>query len=122
MPFSRPMDLRPWIPKWRSFYLCSKNISLVRTIHTVVIVIHRDTIQWVVHDMKPHLSRGAESTGSLTPSGSRILAPIQIPMPAPIPPSDDPDYVWDVFYHRAGLPDDYEAANVATLYVDPDIL
>ncbi|KAF8470987.1 hypothetical protein DFH94DRAFT_770526 [Russula ochroleuca] len=67
-----------------------------------------------LHDMKPHLSRAAESTGSLTPSGSRSLAPIQIPIPAPIPPIDDPDYVWDVFYHRAGLPD-YEAANVATL-------
>jgi hypothetical protein len=83
-------------------------------------MIHRDTIQRLVHDMKPHLSRAAESTGSLTPSGSRSLAPIQIPIPAPIPPIDDPDYVWDVFYHRAGLPD-YEAANVATLYVNPDI-
>ena len=121
MQFLPPMHLRPCIPKWRSFYLYSKNISLVRTIYVVMKRIHHDAIQWLVHDTKPHLSRRAESTGSLTPSGSRILAPIQIPIPAPIPPSDDPDYVWDVFYHCAGLPDNYEAANVATLYVDPDI-
>jgi hypothetical protein len=47
--------------------------------------------------------------------------PITIPAPIPEPPHDDPDYVWDVFYHRAGMPDAYDAANVATLYVDPDI-
>jgi hypothetical protein len=40
-------------------------------------------------------------------------------MPAPFLPSDDPDYVWDVFYHRAGLFNDYDAvANIATLYVN----
>ena len=71
--------------------------------------------------MKPYLSRVAESTGSLTPSGSRSLAPAPITIPAPIVPNDDPDYVWDVFYHRAGLPNDYDGANVATLYVDSDI-
>ena len=47
-----------------------------------------------------------------------------ITIPAPVQPNDNPDYVWadyvwDVFYHRPGLPDDYDAANVATLYVDP---
>lgn len=43
-------------------------------------------------------------------------------MPAPIPPSDDPDYVWDVFYHRAGLLNEYDAAaNIGTLYVGSDI-
>jgi hypothetical protein len=41
-------------------------------------------------------------------------------MPLPILPRDDPDYVWDVFYHRAGLLNDYDAVgNVATLYVKP---
>jgi hypothetical protein len=44
---------------------------------------------------------------------------VPITIPAPILTNDDPDYVWDVFYHRAGLPDDYDTANVATLYVHP---
>jgi hypothetical protein len=60
-----------------------------------------------------------DSAGSLTPSGSRSFAPVPIAIPAPVPPIEDPDYVWDVFYHRAGLLDAYDAANVATLYVDP---
>lgn len=71
--------------------------------------------------MKPHISRAAESTGSLTPSASRSFAPVPITIPAPIQTNDDPDYVWDVFYHRAGLPDYYDAANVATLYVHPTL-
>lgn len=76
----------------------------------------------IVHDIKPFPPRAAESTGSLTPSGSRSFAPIPIATPAPILPKDDPDYVWDVFYHRAGLFNDYDfAANVATLYVNPDV-
>jgi len=75
-----------------------------------------------VHDIKPSAPRPAESTGSLTPSGSRSLAPVPIITPAPIPPSDDPDYVWDVFYHRAGLLNEYDAAaNIGTLYVNSDI-
>jgi len=68
-----------------------------------------------LHDIKRHVSRVTESTGSLTPSGSRSLAPVPITIPVPIPTSDDPDYVWDVFYHRAGLQDYYDAANVGTL-------
>jgi hypothetical protein len=46
---------------------------------------------------------------------------VPITIPAPILTIDDPDYVWDVFYHRAGLPDYYDAANVGTVYVLPDI-
>jgi hypothetical protein len=42
-----------------------------------------------------------------------------IAAPVPILPSDDPDFVWDVFYHRAGLTNEYDAAaNIATLYVE----
>ncbi|KAI0248311.1 hypothetical protein BJV78DRAFT_1237447 [Lactifluus subvellereus] len=69
-----------------------------------------------IHDIKPSTSQIAESIGSLTPSGSRSSAPIPIATPAPFPSRDDPDYVWDVFYHRAGLLNDYDAvANIATL-------
>ncbi|KAI0271794.1 hypothetical protein BGY98DRAFT_1006032 [Russula aff. rugulosa BPL654] len=68
-----------------------------------------------IHDIKPRVTRAAESVGSLTPSGSRSLAPVPITIPPPILTNDDPDYVWDVFYHRAGLTDRYDAANVATL-------
>jgi hypothetical protein len=69
-----------------------------------------------VHDMKPLSSRTAGSTGSLTPSGSRSFAPVPIATPAPVLPRDDPDYVWDVFYHRAGLINEYDAAaNIGTL-------
>jgi len=72
--------------------------------------------------MKPIASRAAESTGSLTPSGSRSFAPVPIVTPVPILSSDDPDYVWDVFYHRSGLLNDRDAAaNIGTLYVVPDI-
>lgn len=79
----------------------------------------RDFIGCIVHDIKPSISRTSDTTGSLTPSGSRS-APVAVAAPAPIPPRDDPDFVWDVFYHRAGLTNEYDAAaNVATLYVDP---
>lgn len=65
-------------------------------------------------------SRTSDSLGTLTPSGSRPSAPVAVAEPAPIPPSDDPDFVWDVFYHRAGLTNEYDgAAKVATLYVEP---
>jgi len=79
-------------------------------------------IYWTVHDIKPSAPRAAGSVGSLTPSGSRSLAPVPIITPAPIPQSDDPDYVWDVFYHRAGQFNEYDAAaNIGTLYVNSDI-
>ncbi|KAI0291783.1 hypothetical protein B0F90DRAFT_1774468 [Multifurca ochricompacta] len=69
-----------------------------------------------IHDVKPSASHKTGSTGSLTPSYSRSSAPVPIDAPAPIPPSDDPDYVWDVFYHRAGLLNDHDAVgNIATL-------
>ena len=72
-----------------------------------------------VHDIKPLASRAVRSTGSLTPSGSRSFAPVPVATPAPVLPRDDPDYVWDVFYHRAGLTNDYDAAaNIGTLYVN----
>ncbi|KAH8994115.1 hypothetical protein EDB86DRAFT_2829930 [Lactarius hatsudake] len=75
-----------------------------------------------IHNIKPSTSRSSNSTGSLTPSGSRS-APIPVPAPAPIPPRDDPDYVWDVFYHHAGLTDEYDAAaKVATLTGLPNSL
>jgi hypothetical protein len=49
----------------------------------------------------------------LTPSGWRSTVPVALAAPAePILPSDDPDFVWDVFYHRAGLTN-------TTPYVDP---
>ncbi|KAH9968335.1 hypothetical protein BGW80DRAFT_1254476 [Lactifluus volemus] len=72
-----------------------------------------------LHDVKPSTSQ--ESIGSLTPS--RSTAPVPIVMPLPILPRDDPDYVWDVFYHRAGLLNDYDAVgNVATLSGLPEPL
>ncbi|KAI9447352.1 hypothetical protein BJY52DRAFT_1228295 [Lactarius psammicola] len=75
-----------------------------------------------IHDIKPSTLRPSDSTGSLTPSGSRS-APIAVAAPAPIPPRGDPDFVWDVFYHRAGLTNEYDAAaNVATLTGLPDSL
>jgi len=76
-----------------------------------------------IHDMKPSTSRSAESTGSLTPSGSLAFPPVAIATSSQIPPSGDPDYVWDVFYHRAGLLNDRDAAaNVATLTGLPRLL
>ncbi|KAH9043526.1 hypothetical protein EDB83DRAFT_2318014 [Lactarius deliciosus] len=60
------------------------------------------TCECIIRIIKPSTSRTSDSTGSLTPSGSRS-APVPVPAPAPIPPRDDPDFVWDVFYHRAGL-------------------
>jgi len=72
--------------------------------------------------MKLSTSRSAESTGSLTPSGSRAFPPLAIATSSQIPPRGDPDYVWDVFYHRPGLLNDRDAAaNLATLYVKPAI-
>ncbi|KAI0030269.1 hypothetical protein K488DRAFT_72333 [Vararia minispora EC-137] len=44
--------------------------------------------------------------------------PVVVHAPAPPLPTDDPEYVWDVFYHQAGLADDYEEmpnANIGTL-------
>ncbi|KAH9172632.1 hypothetical protein EDB89DRAFT_1964059 [Lactarius sanguifluus] len=74
-----------------------------------------------IHDIKPSTSRTSDS-GSLTPSGSRS-APVPVSAPAPIPPRDDPDFVWDVFYHRAGLTNEYDAAaKVATLTGLPNSL
>ncbi|KAF8258930.1 hypothetical protein EI94DRAFT_1834689 [Lactarius quietus] len=76
-----------------------------------------------IHDIKPSTSRTSDSAGTLTPSGSRSSAPVAVTAPIPIPPSDDPDYVWDVFYHRAGLTNEYDAAaNVATLTGLPNSL
>ena len=60
-----------------------------------------------VHDIDPSSDASASSS-----SGVPIAAP------APLPTTDDPDYVWDVFYHRAGLMDDLEelpAVNIGTL-------
>lgn len=61
-----------------------------------------------VHD----IDTSAEASGSSS-------AGVPIAAPAPLPPTDDPDYVWDVFYHRAGLMDDdleeLPAVNVGTL-------
>ena len=60
-----------------------------------------------VHDIDPSSDASASCS-----SGVPIAAP------APLPPTDDPDYVWDVFYHRAGLMDDLEelpALNIGTL-------
>ncbi|KAH9059905.1 hypothetical protein EDB87DRAFT_1684173 [Lactarius vividus] len=75
-----------------------------------------------IHDIKPSTSRTSNSAGSLTPSGSRS-APVAVSAPAPIPPRDDPDFVWDVFYHRAGLTNEYDAAaKVATLTGLPNSL
>lgn len=75
-----------------------------------------------IHNTKPSISRTSDSTGSLTPSGSRS-APVPVPAPAPIPQRDDPDFVWDVFYHRAGLTNEYDAAaKVATLTGLPNSL
>ena len=60
-----------------------------------------------------------DSAGTLTPSGSRSSVSVAIVAPVRIPSSDDPDFVWDVRYHCAGLTNEYDAAtNVATLYVD----
>ncbi|KAI0299584.1 hypothetical protein BC826DRAFT_995379 [Russula brevipes] len=76
-----------------------------------------------IRDIKPPGVRVADSTGSLTPSGSRSFAPVPNAVPASFPLSDDPDYVWDVFYHRAGLLNDHDAAaNVATLTGLPESL
>ncbi|KAI9510147.1 hypothetical protein F5148DRAFT_1181910 [Russula earlei] len=76
-----------------------------------------------IHDIKPSTSRSADSTGSLTPSGSRTLPHVPIAMPAQIRSNDDPDFVWDVFYHRSGLLNDRNAAaNVATLTGLPEPL
>ena len=37
-------------------------------------------------------------------------------MPPPSAPSDDPDYVYDVFYHRAGaLLENENVTNIGTL-------
>ncbi|KZV76199.1 hypothetical protein PENSPDRAFT_646478 [Peniophora sp. CONT] len=60
-----------------------------------------------LHDIDPSAQSSASSS-----------AGVPIAAPAPLPPTDDPDYVWDVFYHRAGLMDDLEelpAVNVGTL-------
>ncbi|KAH9954000.1 hypothetical protein BC827DRAFT_1245554 [Russula dissimulans] len=76
-----------------------------------------------IHEMKPSTSRSAESTGSLTPSGSLAFPLFPIATPSQIPPRGDPDYVWDVFYHRSGLLNDRDAAaNVATLTGLPESL
>ena len=40
-----------------------------------------------------------------------------MPIPAPAPPAEDPDYVWDVFYHRARLNEYDKIGNVGTLWV-----
>jgi hypothetical protein len=70
----------------------------------------------------PSTSPSAESTGSLTPLGSLAFPLVPITTPSQIPPRGDPDYVWDVFYHRLGLLNDRDgAANVATLYVKPAV-
>ncbi|KAI0316267.1 hypothetical protein OF83DRAFT_262772 [Amylostereum chailletii] len=61
-----------------------------------------------IHDIDP--SSGPSST-SMTSSTSNDL-----PAADPVPPTDDPDYVWDIFYHRAGLDnDEIKAVNIATL-------
>ena len=38
-------------------------------------------------------------------------------IPAPAPPAEDPDYVWDVFYHRARLNEYDKIGNIGTLWV-----
>ncbi|KAI0262443.1 hypothetical protein BC834DRAFT_1002584 [Gloeopeniophorella convolvens] len=76
-----------------------------------------------IHDGKPSSSTPAASAGSLTPSAPRSSAPVPISAPAPIPPTDDPDYVWDVFYHRAGLLNEYDGVTkIATLTGLPEPL
>jgi hypothetical protein len=117
--FSRLMHPRLQTQRWRSFYPCSKNTSQVRPNPYYGFEVSRH-LDLSVHDIKPLSSRTAESTGSLTPSGSRAFAPVPIATPAPVLPRDDPDYVWDVFYHRAGLINEYDAAaNIGTVYVNP---
>jgi len=67
-----------------------------------------------VHDINP-----AELSPPIQPFSK---PPVPIRAPAPLPLTDDPDYVWDVFYHLAGLADDYEEmpnANIGTLCVRP---
>ena len=67
---------------------------------------HTDGVLNVVHDLDAAI-------GDPSPSFT------DLPAASPIPHVDDPDYVWDVFYHRAGLDDDVDvqAVNVATLCV-----
>jgi hypothetical protein len=87
-----------------------------------------------VNDIDPTAEHPATSKDTLAPIGSPKRPassnipmfssspsrrdPVPISAPAPLPPTDDPEYVWDVFYHRAGLADDYEEkpnVNIATL-------
>src|SRR5579863_8896813 len=115
--FARLMHPCPQTLRWRSFFLCSKSTSLVRPNPPTVSEMRHPML---VHDIKPLASRTTGSTGSLTPSGSRSFAPVPVATPAPVLPRDDPDYVWDVFYHRAGLTNDYDTtANIGTLYANP---
>ncbi|KAH9952940.1 hypothetical protein BC827DRAFT_1251429 [Russula dissimulans] len=80
-------------------------------------------LEAVLHDVTPSTSPSAESTGSLTPLGSLAFPLVPIATPSRIPPRGDPDYVWDVFYHRSGLLNDRDAAaNVATLTGLPESL
>ncbi|KAH9954006.1 hypothetical protein BC827DRAFT_1245594 [Russula dissimulans] len=80
-------------------------------------------LEAVLHDVTPSTSPSAESTGSLTPLGSLAFPLVPITTPSQIPPRGDPDYVWDVFYHRLGLLNDRDgAANVATLTGLPESL
>ncbi|KAI0051508.1 hypothetical protein FA95DRAFT_1554601 [Auriscalpium vulgare] len=54
----------------------------------------------------------AASPTTARPSGSGQA----ITVPASLPPLDDPDYVWDVFYHRAGLINEFDnTIHIATL-------
>ncbi|THH21575.1 hypothetical protein EW146_g48 [Bondarzewia mesenterica] len=64
-----------------------------------------------VHDITPDIP---PTPASNLPASGATLVPVQIPPPPR--PSEDRDYVWDVFYHRTGASKGYEnAVNVGTL-------